>query len=208
MAATPRERLVSGPEIEVSYGRVGRETMTLIAEEVLSRQQGAPEPEFREAVAGRTTLGAIAEEMAPGHRSPMSTLPYGDRVSNAPGAITPQRAELMSSTPEIRVGHAGVGRETMEAIRRELDSGADSDVVPVVAADELAISEMVTFVVRAKNLDQLSTEPSRRAFVEQHLMPRLPVASMDDVERVDVTPWTVRGSVIVRVWCRVAIGDA
>jgi hypothetical protein len=24
---------------------------------------------------------------------------------------------------------------------------------------------------------------------------------MDDVDRIDVTPWTVKGTVIVRVWC-------
>jgi hypothetical protein len=28
------------------------------------------------------------------------------------------------------------------------------------------------------------------------------VSSLDDVVRIDVTPWTVRGTLIVRVWCR------
>jgi hypothetical protein len=25
---------------------------------------------------------------------------------------------------------------------------------------------------------------------------------MDDIDRVDVTPWTVQGTLVVRVWCR------
>jgi hypothetical protein len=33
-------------------------------------------------------------------------------------------------------------------------------------------------------------------------MGSLPVGSIDEVDRVDVTPWTVQGTLVVRVWCR------
>ncbi len=62
---------------------------------------------------------------------------------------------------------------------------------------------MVTFVVRGPELSRLSSQQARRDFVAERLLQRLPVASIDKVDRIDVTPWTVRGTVIVRVWCRV-----
>jgi hypothetical protein len=42
--------------------------------------------------------------------------------------------------------------------------------------------------------------------VEENLLKRLPVHSMADVERVDVTPWTVQGTLVVRVWCKTKLG--
>jgi hypothetical protein len=61
---------------------------------------------------------------------------------------------------------------------------------------------MATFVVRG-DLAQLSSVAARRRFVTDRLLHRLPVESIEEVDRIDVTPWTVRGTVIVRVWCRV-----
>ena len=49
---------------------------------------------------------------------------------------------------------------------------------------------------------RLSSDALRRQFVEEHLLARLPSPSMDDIDRVDVTPWTVQGTLVVRVWCR------
>ena len=66
-----------------------------------------------------------------------------------------------------------------------------------------AIFEMLTFVVQGPETASLSSEALRRRFVEEHLLQRLPAKSMAQVERVDVTPWTVRGTVVVRVWCKV-----
>ena len=49
---------------------------------------------------------------------------------------------------------------------------------------------------------------ARIRLVEQHLLGRLPVASMSGVERVDVTPWTTPGTLVVRVWCRLNAAKA
>jgi hypothetical protein len=56
--------------------------------------------------------------------------------------------------------------------------------------------------VRGIEAAKLSSEALRRRFVEENLLRRLPVASMDAVDRVDVTPWTVQGTLVLRVWCR------
>jgi hypothetical protein len=137
-----------------------------------------PEIFVSEAHAGRDTLAAIAEEARPNRgRQKLSTLPYSDRISNAPGARSP------SATPSKRKS-----------------SAPPKTTPPVITAD---IFEMVTFVLRGLDLAKFSTESIRRAFIEENLLHRLPVKSMADVDRVDMTPWTVQGTFVLRVWCRV-----
>jgi hypothetical protein len=70
------------------------------------------------------------------------------------------------------------------------------------AALGLEIFEMMTYVVRGTDVARLSTEGLRRSFVEEYLLTRLPVQSMAEVDRIDVTPWTIQGTLVVRVWCR------
>jgi len=62
---------------------------------------------------------------------------------------------------------------------------------------------MLTFVVQDADVASLASETERRRFVEAHLLSRLPAKTMTQVERVDVTPWTVKDTVVVRVWCKV-----
>ena len=100
------------------------------------------------------------------------------------------------------------GRASLDAIEQELATWAESGKPPkATAPTELGpagfeVYEMATFVVRG-DLAHLSSTTARRAFVAERLAHRLPVKSMAEVDRVDVTPWTVRGTVVVRVWCRV-----
>ncbi|HEY4104357.1 MAG TPA: hypothetical protein VGM44_10715 [Polyangiaceae bacterium] len=218
--------------------------MTAIAEELLSvapppepdSADDAPEVSVSESVAGRDTLALIAEAPHPG-RTMQSTLNYGDRISNAPGAKTPSRLPAplhsvartppQSSAPEISVTQGVVGRETLAAITAELIPSArepaiesrDAEKAPAariagtraeaLTIDEsvnqtpFAIFEMLTFVVQGPETTSLSSEALRRRFVEEHLLHRLPAKNMAQVDRVDVTPWTVRGTVVVRVWCKV-----
>lgn len=149
---------------------------------ITEHETSAPEIFVRESVAGRETLAAILEEARPDGRAPLNTLRYGDRVSNAPGAKTPSTAPL--ATPAAAVATPAAA----------------------VAAAGVEIFEMMTYVVRGADASRLSSEVLRRSFVEEHLLPSLPTASMDDVDRVDVTPWTVQGTLVVRVWCRLRRG--
>jgi hypothetical protein len=216
--------------------------MAAIAEELFSvasptardSADEAPEVSVVEAPAGRETLALIAEAALPG-RGEQTTLSYGDRIANAPGAKTPSRvpAPLQSltrspaqtSAPEITIGESAVGRETLAVITAELvpstrevpatqalpasspPSGTGRAEAPTLDESaheaEFAIFEMLTFVVQGPETTSLSSEALRRRFVETHLLQRLPAKSMAQVERVDVTPWTVRGTVVVRVWCKV-----
>jgi hypothetical protein len=113
----------------------------------------------------------------------------------------------VETAPEISVRQVPAGRETLAAIEAELRG---EEAVPVPPADRpaaqpteaLEIFEMVTFVVRGSDAARLSTEALRRRFAEERLLRRLPVSSAEDIDRVDVTPWTVRDTFVVRVWCK------
>lgn len=214
---------------------IAEELMAVAPAKVRARVDDAPEVSVTETVAGRETLAAIAEDASPG-RGEQTTLSYGDRISNAPGAKTPSRMPgplhrvpsppPQSSAPEITIGESAVGRETLAVITAELvpSSPAPQARAPRAATplpdpkaaraeaatiDEsaseapFAIFEMLTFVVQGPETSSLSSEALRRRFVEEHLLHRLPAQNMAQVDRIDVTPWTVRGTVVVRVWCKV-----
>lgn len=194
------------PEIRVGYTPAGRDTMAAIAAELVGSvdvseseppdsADAGPEIFVSEAHAGRETLAAIAEEVRPGRgRAKLSTLPYADRISNAPGASAP------SALSTKRKSSAPAKSPASPKSSAPPKSPAPKSVRPVITAD---IFEMVTFVLRGLDLATFSTESIRRAFIEENLMHRLPVESMADVDRVDMTPWTVQGTFVLRVWCRV-----
>jgi hypothetical protein len=183
------------PEIRVAVTSAGRETLDAIADELgmaprkapqrsLRRPSPTPEIVVSEVPAGRDTLAAIAEEMRAGPREPLTTLPYGDRLSNAPGAVTPskppaQRSRPDATRPDDRAPEAERGSATPE------------------------LFEMITFLVRHPEPSALSSDEARRRFVEERLLHRLPDRTMSSVTRIDVTPWTERDTVILRVWCQV-----
>ena len=166
----------------MSYSPAGHETLAAITQELLapsarqaplpravSNDDDAPEVSVVEGPAGRETLALIAELARP-IRSEQTTLSYGDRISNAPGAKTPSRAPMPPTEQ---------------------------------APAALAIFEMLTFVVQGAAIASLSSESVRRRFVEEHLLQRVPAQDMTRVERIDVTPWTVQDTVVVRVWCKI-----
>jgi hypothetical protein len=157
------------------------------------------QPEIRVAYtpAGRQTLDAITEELVP-----------------LPLPVLPARAERDESSPEIVVRETFAERDTLAAIIAEA-AGPEELLAPppvpaapspVAQASGVEVFELVTFVVRGVEAAKLSSDALRRRFAEEHLLKRLPVASMDAVERVDAAPWTVQGTLVVRVWCRSVAG--
>jgi hypothetical protein len=169
------------------------------------------QPEIRVGytVAGRETLDAITDELVP--------LPLPARP------LPKKPAPRDASSPEITVREGVIERDTLAAIMEEAGALGDPESTPTVkmpaqrarmttksyeddaasgAAAELEIFEMATYVVRGGDVSRLASEALRREFVEQHLLARLPVSSMQEVDRVDVTPWTAPGTLVVRVWCR------
>ena len=161
--------------MQITYAPAGHETLAAIAEELAGGLQQdapdlAPEISVSEGPVGRETL-ALITDLARQIRPEQSTLDYGDRIANAPGSRTPSQAPAPLSSPKAEI--------------------------------PFAIFEMLTFVVQGPEIAHLSSDALRRRFVDEHLRHRLPNQNMADVERIDVTPWTVQGTVVVRVWCKV-----
>lgn len=151
------------------------------------RTESAPALEVRIAPAGRDTLAEIVGELQPPAPEP-------------PGA-----------EPTVTVGEGYVERDTMAAIHAELmtepapppvPSVPRPTPVPLSAATELF--ELCTFVVRGTDVSRLASERARRDFVARTLLRRLPVTSIEDVERIDASPWTEQQSVVLRVLCRIS----
>ncbi len=166
--------------------------MAAIAEELVFREKprstgedDAPEVSIVEGPAGRETLAAIEVALRP-PRARMATLGYGDRISNAPGAKTPSRAPAPSPA----------------TLPQPATSPQPPTPVAAVSAPP-TIFEMLTFVVQGAEAASLAADSQRRRFVEAHLLQRIPNQDMAHVDRVDVTPWTVKDTLVVRVWCRV-----
>ncbi|MGC4091424.1 MAG: hypothetical protein QM756_26800 [Polyangiaceae bacterium] len=187
-AAAPRQHpAASSPDIQVALAPAGRETLDAIAGELApkraprSRARSAadstPDIEIEQRPVGRETLAAINEELAASARDSLPTLPYGDRVPNAPGAVTPSRPPGPAPVP------------------RSVDA-------PPLSLAEAEIFEMRTFVLRRADAESLNSEEARQKFVSERLAHRLPGGAAG-VSRVDITPWTEQETLILRVWSRV-----
>ena len=191
--------------MQLSYRAAGHETLAAINEELVFREQprekdddDGPEVSVAFGPAGRETL-ALIEGEARGARSRQSTLGYGDRISNAPGAKTPSRAPA-AKTPS----RAPAAKTQSRAPAAKTPSRAPAAPnAPKPLSSTPTIFEMLTFVVQDADVANLASDAQRRRFVEAHLLHRLPGQNMAQVERVDVTPWTVRDTVVVRIWCKV-----
>jgi hypothetical protein len=204
-ASTTKRRSVapSAPELKVGYKTAGRETMAAIEEELATpglSTADAPMIEISETPAGRETMAAIAEELANEMRPRQNTMPYGDRISNAPGARLPSRApKSPQNEPTVA---AATPKPAKPDAALELTAPTAAASKEPLAAEGVEIFELLTFIVRGNKVGDLSTDALRRRFVEQNLLHRVPGNRIDAVERIEVTPWTAKGTMVVRVWCR------
>ena len=186
---------------------------------------------FREETAGRETLAAIAEARVEqfhplAHRAPASTQHYGDRISNAPGAVSPKTQRALDDAPDVSVSFLPAGRETSAAIDFELHGDGPlievhdeveeetefgefeesskfevSRTPEVLAVQKLSIEQQHTFIVRTQS-QRLRTPSLRRALLETRLLPTLPGLSFEDVTKIVVEAHGEEAS-IVRFWTRV-----
>ncbi len=221
--SSPKRRSLapSAPEVKLTYAAAGRDTMAAIEEELAgpARPAEAPLIEISETPAGRETMAAIEQELADAARPRQNTLPYGDRISNAPGARSPSRAPaplvaapaplvatpapLVAPKPRAKARDKGPELTVSTAPQSSApQSAAPRTPAPTTTPDVLEIFELLTFIVRGNQVGDLSTDLLRRRFVEVHLLHRVPGGNMASVERVEVTPWTAKGTMVVRVWCR------
>ena len=185
---------------------------------------------MRRGIAGHDTLAAINGELArdlpPKHRPKIDTLDYEDRPAS------PSRSDQNSSPDVITIGEAPIGRATLEAIDEALAAearammaaaerqaaaearhAASSAIAPAMvgsrsgvasrAAQPAQIFEISTFIVEGDEIFSKASDRSRRDFVEQRLLHRLPVLSMNEVLRIDVSRGAAPNTVILRVWSKV-----
>lgn len=111
--------MVSAPDVRVTYGPAGRDTLSAIADAARAKtppQTSSPDLSFEMAPAGRETLAVLVGEtrrhVATDIRPAMSTLDYGE-------------SDHASLAPEIEVSEQPAGRETLAAIASAL--GADPE---------------------------------------------------------------------------------
>ncbi len=198
----------SSPDLSFELAPAGRETLSAIVGEAKSatpiegrtqmstldyeqRFSTTPDIEVGQSTAGRETMAAIARELSEpstGVRRRTRTRGY----DNSAKAFDPGAEVNVVPSP---------GRDTLDALANAVmaERAPESE-----AREVLEVFEMATFVVRGADLARLSSESARRQFVSERLLGRLPARTMEEVDRVDVTPWTVKNTVILRVWCRVA----
>jgi hypothetical protein len=195
----------SAPEVKLSYKAAGRDTMAAIEEELAASRVStaeAPVIEISETPVGRETMAAITEELAEAMRPRQNTVPYADKISNAPGARSPSRAPAPppSAAPAktAKIAKPAKGDDGPEVTIND----EPAPPTPRLGPDVLEIFELLTFIIRGSGVGDLSTDALRRRFVAEHLLHRVPSGSIDDVERIEVTPWTAKGTMVVRVWCR------
>ncbi|HMI86132.1 MAG TPA: hypothetical protein VK550_18685 [Polyangiaceae bacterium] len=122
---------------------------------------------------GRATLAAIDEALAADARALMA-------AAEAKAAEARHVASSMSTATAPR-----------------------AKVASLPALEPAQIFEISTFIVEGDEIFSKASERSRRDFVEQRLLHRLPALSMREVVRIDVSRGAAPNTMILRVWSRV-----
>jgi hypothetical protein len=151
---------------------------------------------------GRRPSQSPSRPSPPAARPKLDTLGYEDRPRE------PRPRGPHSSSPElIIIDEAPIGRITQHAIEQELCDEPGLAARPPSATTAPAateIFEISTFVVTGEEIYGKASEASRRAFVAERLLHRLPVLSMEDVVRIDLSRSPSPDTVILRVWTKVS----
>jgi hypothetical protein len=195
------------------------------------RPEGSlPEIKIGYAPAGRATLEAIADELAPHPLPPLieeSSSPvisvresFAEHETLAAILAEARGDGETAAVPSVPASNAAPGPAVVPVavipVAAALPPAApspeeDEESLAVTAVRKVAsppqaapleILEMVTFIVRGADAARLASEPLRRQFVEERLLARLPVTSMAAVDRVDAAPWTAPGTLVIRVFCK------
>lgn len=179
----------------------------------MAAKSGKPERKRsqRPEQARRSGAGRASSSRPPQSRPKLDTLGYEERPRE-PAPRGPQ-----SSSPElITIEETPIGRITQHAIEEELRNeprlaahppagpGALGARHPVATPALTEIFEISTFVITGEEIYGKASEAQRRAFVAERLLHRLPVLSMDDVVRIDLSRSPSPDAVILRVWTKVS----
>jgi hypothetical protein len=187
----------------------------------LSKKTGkiplGPIVSFKEEEAGRETMAAIAEdrmELVFAHRGQTSTKHYGDRISNAPGAMSPKIAGAIDDAPEISVCFEGAETSPSEIPdSRSPDSFAshiEVQIEPEITSGDSSTLDLRNVLIQKTHTflldcppEALSSDEVRRALVAQRIIRQLPFCSLDDIGKIEVRSGRKSGTSMMRVWVRV-----
>jgi hypothetical protein len=134
----------------------------------------------------------------PSTRDRFSTLDYGDTL--------PSGRE--SSGPEIHTGFTPMGRETLAAITTDLAQEllkaltSEERTTWLNQLDEALVLEPFRFEVRGTPMLARPNDTLRREFVATKLLHRLPVRTIQEVSRIDVTP-TADDGLTLTIWVKI-----
>jgi hypothetical protein len=136
----------------------------------------------------------------PNGRSQMVTMDYQDPP--------PNRGRRESSEPTIETGLQPMGRETLAAITTDLAQ----ELLKALSSEERAnwllqledamVLEPFRFEVRGAPMLARPNDTIRREFVAVKLLHRLPVRTIDQVERIDVAP-TADDGLTLTIWVKI-----
>jgi hypothetical protein len=195
----------SQPEISLHRAPVGRETLAAIDEELA---HDVPRP-YRPPL---DTLDYDARPRPPStSRPPLGSSPEVISIGEAPvgrATLAAIDEELAREAREALASMADLATETVPDLRqagapRPVVSPAQGPARPLVAPLPADIFEISTFIVEGEEIFSKASAASRRDFVEQRLLHRLPARTMNDVIRIDLSRGAAPNSVILRVWSRV-----
>jgi hypothetical protein len=154
------------------------------------RSSRPPEPAKDARSAGRTRVTTLGYQDRPRAPSPRTT-PYG----SSPELITVDE----SGRATLAVIEDAQRAEPLEPAPTRPRQAASSVPEPAF------IFEISTFVVEGAEVFSKASDAARRDFVAKRLLHRLPVLSINDVIRIDLTPGAAANTVILRVWSRVDV---
>lgn len=206
------------PEITTGSATMGRETLVAIAEDEADQARAlldrkvrapstrpapapapapAPQPPAPAAPRGHNVLPPGGPPSRPGKRSPLVTLDYD------------QKAPREDSSPEvISIGVSPMGRETLAAITGDLAQelmralSIEERSAWLLQLEDATVLEPFRFEVRSAPMLARPSDALRREFVATKLLHRLPVRSIDDITRIDVSP-TADDALTLTVWVKI-----
>ena len=129
-------------------------------------------------------------------RTPMITMDYEDPPSRE------------GSGPEISTGLTPMGRETLAAITTDLAQEllkaltSEERAKWLLQLEESMVLEPFRFEVRGAPMLARPSDTIRREFVATKLLHRLPVRTIQDVERIDVAP-TADDGLTLTIWVKI-----
>lgn len=182
---------------------MGRETLVAIAEDEADQARALLERKRRSTRPPPQTPAPPAAPAVPpssdAGRGRMVTLDYHEQ---------PPRAPAHDSSPEIETGLKPIGRETLAAITSDLAHemmkalSIEERSAWLLQLEEAAVIEPFRFEVRGAPMLARSDEALRREFISARLLHRLPIRSLEQVSRIDVSP-TADEALTLTIWVKI-----